>query len=611
MTAAPFTEHPCLPAPTREEVLAIIGKHGDDAPDVLREIERRRLETIAQAGADPYNHGWELECWKDADRLLALPETRVVANLGGGGSSKTTWMVKRGVQTAFRVKNAKVLFLHEDEDASRDVHQAMAYEFLPPELKPRDGWRPKKTTTTNILYDSKIGFSGNAFTTPIGGKVRFGFYRQDIKRWEGAGWTLICADENAPLKWIDTLSFRLGRAGGKMMWCYTAIDGISPAVADLTKGAQTLEYRAVDPEALPADHRCTETQDWPPGTMPYIQQATRPEVKIIYFHSQMNPLSGYDPSQGRGAFYGYNDQKLFCKGKAKEVAERRCYGFARKSNRTVFPLFGAVHVVDEAVMRAKLGKMPVTRYQIIDPAGSRNFFMIWFAVDAQGRHYLYREWPDVPSYGPWARPSDDPKKWDGDPGPAQAKAISGVIAYKRLILEAEGWKMVNGVWQKIPVEILAGNAAPQKSSDTPGEEIFDRYIDPRSGATEAMASEAGESSVIDMFGAEQKDEAGNVVGPSMILTPAISGKTEDDGLTQIDELLSYDPGQPIAALLNEPMLYVSSACENAIWALSNYTAHDGPKAACKDPVDCVRYMALKKCVYVQASALKGIAGGGW
>lgn len=590
----PFTEHPCLPAPTVEDVRAIVARHGARAAEVLRGIEAKRLEAIAAAAADPFNHGWELECWKDADRLLALPETRLLANLGGGGSSKTTWMVKRGVQTAFTVRNARVLFLHEDEDASRDVHQAMAYDFLPPTLKPVDGWKPKKTTSTNIVYDSKIGFSGNAFTTPVGGKVRFGFYRQDIKRWEGSGWTLICCDENAPLKWIETLLFRLGRAGGKMIWCFTAIEGLTPAVAEMTRGARTLEWRPVDLDLLPADHQCHDTQDWPRGTMPYVQQGLRPEVKIVYFHSIMNPLSGYDPSQGRMAFYGYNDQKLFCQNKPKEIAERRAYGYARKSNRTVFPMFGAVHIMDDGRMRKLLNGEPgadgqegrptleATRYQIIDPAGSRNFFMIWFAVDENGRHYIYREWPDVPTYGQWARPSDDPRKWDGDAGPAQTKVISGVVAYKRVILDAEG-----------------------------SEVIFDRFVDPRSGSTEAMAADAGESSVIDRFREEQKDERGTITGPMMLLTPAFSGKTEDDGLTQIDELLAWNPREPLTALVNEPHLYVSSACENVIWALSNYTAHDGAKAACKDPVDCVRYMALKKCSYVRASALQGIAGGGW
>lgn len=595
MSASPFTEHPCLPLPTAEELQAIVRVHGDASPDVLRELERRRKEAIAKAEADPFRHGWELESWHDADALLALPETRLVANLGGNGSAKTWWMVKRAVQTAFKISGSRILLLHEDEDASRDLHQALAYHFLPPEIKPSDTRKQVKTrVSTDISYTAKNGFTGNAFTTPNGSRVRFGFYRQDLKRYEGLGYTLVGADENMPLSWLDTLLYRMGRMGGKFIWCFTAIRGITPAVAAVTKGARTLRSRRVDTRILPADYRVEETQDWPEGEMPYIQQGLKPEVKVIFFHSDQNPLSGYDPSQGRGAFYGYHDLINILSDKPNPEKERRAYGWTRKSSRTVFPLFSAVHVVPEAEMTAKLATLALTRYQIIDPAGARQFFMIWFAVDRHGRHFIYREWPDLPSYGEWALPSDDPNKWDGKQGPAQEKTVSGVVAYKRIILMAEGWRQGEDGWD-----------------ETDAEEIFERYVDPRSGATEAMASEAGESSVIDRFREEQKDEQGNVTGPAMELTPAISGRTEEDGLTQIDELLAYNPREPITALVNEPKLFISSACENTIWAMSNYTAHDGAKAACKDPVDCMRYLALKKCIYVDMKLMAGVKGGGW
>lgn len=607
MSVSPFTEHPCLPLPTPEELQAILRVHGDKAPDVLQELERRRLETIAKAEADPFRHGWELECWRDADALLAMPETRLVANLGGNGSAKSWWMIKRGVQTAFKIPGSRILLLHEDEDASRDQHQALAYHFLPPEIKPSDTRKQVKTrVTTDISYTAKNGFTGNAFTTPNGSRVRFGFYRQDLKRYEGGGYTFIGADENMPLSWLETLLFRLGRAGGKFVWCFTAIRGITPAVAAVTKGARTLRSRPADPDILPANHRVDEIQDWPEGEMPYIQQGTKPEVKVIFFHSDQNPLAGYDPSQGRGAFYGYNDLKTFLRDKPTPERERRAYGWTRKSSRTVFPLFGAVHVIEEKAMAAQLAKLPVTRYQIVDPAGARHFFMIWFAVDKHGRHFIYREWPDVTTYGEWALPSDDPNKWDGKQGPAQEKTISGVVAYKRIMLEAEGWTYKDGVW--CPARDIAGQGS---TGTRPAEEIFDRYVDPRSGATESMASEAGESSVLDRFRQEQTDDQGHIVGPSLLLTPAISGKTEEDGLTQIDELLAYNPREPITALINEPKLFISSACESTIWALNNYTAHDGSKAACKDPVDAVRYLALKQCIHVDMKLMGGVKGGGW
>jgi hypothetical protein len=590
-----FTSHPCLPEVTDTFVREYAREWCDgDVGRAGAAIETKRRTMIAQAAADPLRHGFELECWRAADRLLAQPETRLVANLGGGGSSKTTWAVKRGVHYAFTTPRSKVLFLHEDEDASRDVHQAMAYDFLPPEVKPVDTFKPKATVSTQIIYNAKGGFSDNAFTTPIGGKVRFGFYRQDITRWEGTGWSLIVFDENAPLEWIETLLYRLGRSGGKAIWCFTAINGITPAVAEITRGARTLESRPIPPEehhVLPHPHRCADDQDWPVGHMPYVQQAVRPEVKIIYFHSSMNQLSGYDPAAGRAAGYGYRDQIMLCVGKPRAVAERRLYGYTRKSSRTLFPSFGAAHVVPHARMMERLAATPHTRYHIVDPAG-RNFFMIWFAVDAHGRHYLYREWPDVPTYGEWAVPSKNPRKWNGDRGPAQESLGLGVVEYKRLIAELE----------------KAGEREP--------EEIFERFIDPRSGATEAMASDAGESSLIDRFRQEQHDSAGRLIGPSMEFTPAKSGKREEAGILEINELLAYDLEQPITALLNEPHLYVSDQCQSTIWALQNYAGRGHEDAAskdeaCKDPVDCVRYMAIKECRHIDRRQLAGVVGGGW
>jgi hypothetical protein len=589
-----FTEHPMLPQPTAEEIDAIVARHGDRAGEVLREVEHHRRFLVERAKVEPYDHGWELPCWKDADELLRRGDTQLLANLGGNGSSKTTWAIKKIVKTAFTVPKARCLVLHEDATASIDVHQRMAYEFLPRQYKPVPGYKPKKGIELDITYSVKNGFATGAFTTPGGGIVRFGGYNQDIERLEGGGWTLIFADENMPLSWLDTLMYRLGRAGGKMIWCFTAIRGITPAIASLIQGARTLRSLPVDPDILPTDHRVSDDQDWPVGEMPYIQQCVRPEAKVIFFHSSQNMLGGYDPERGRGPGHDYRNLVTLLKNRPLVERERRAYGWTRKGARTVFPSFGVAHVVQDDVLRERLKILPITRYHIIDPAGARNFFMLWFAVDAHGRHFIYREWPDVPSHGEWALPSDTPEKWDGKAGPAQESCGYGVKQYKRLILEAEGGKWKDGAW-----EMLAA------------EDIFDRYIDPRSGATEAMAADAGESSLIDRFAEEQSDEQGAVTGPSMYLEPAISGKSEDDGLTQINELLEYNATEPVTALVNEPHLFVSDACENTIWAMQNYTSHDGAKAACKDPIDCVRYMALKKCVHVAQPKLAGVSGGGW
>lgn len=601
MSAPPFTLHPCLPTLGLEHILQFAQANSCTAEAAWQRIEHQRREAIRLAKADPYAHGFELEWWKDADRLISEEITRLLANLGGNGSAKTTRMVKRGVQMAFGKPGVKILFLHEDEKASIDVHQTMAHHFLPLEVKPRDGWKPKKTLNTNIQFDIKNGFVGQAFTTPNGSKVMFGNYRQQLKSWEGGGWTRIYADENLPMGWLDTLLFRLGRMGGKMEWSFTAIDGITAAIAEIRSHARTLEWKPVDTRLLPPDHVPQGEENWKPGHMPYIQQSAKPEVKILYAHSILNPLGGYAPEEGRGPSYDYEQNLVPLLGKRPvDERERRAYGWTRKGKRAAFPRFGDVHIIPHDKLEQRLREMATTSYLVCDPAGARNFFLIWFAVDANGRHYLYREWPDVESVGLWAMPSDDAGKFDGKAGPGQDSLGYGVTDYKRLMLESEGWVWKDGSWQK-----------PEGSQISAFREVWQRYIDPRSGATEAMAADEGESSLIDRFLDEQKDEKGNVVGPSMEFEPAYSGRSEDDGLAQVNELLAYDATQPITALVNEPRLYVSEACQNVIWALLHYTGRDGAKAACKDPIDTLRYMALKDCIHVQASALQGFAGGGW
>lgn len=584
----PFTEHPCLPAVTEPEILAIVERHGARAPEIFEAIERRRVETIAKAAADPLRDGWILEPWRDALKQLE-GDLNLLALFGGNGAGKTFFAVWEAICTIFQVPGARVLFLHESEQSSIDVHQSIVYHYLPPELKPRDGWRPKKTVTTQISYDSKNGFTGNSISFPNGSKAVFGFYNQKVKLYEGGGWTRVVADEDMPLNWLDTLLFRLPRSKGKMLWCFTPIDGITPAIKSVTTGAVTLQSRPVDPDLLPPTHRVDELQDWPLGEMPYIQESTREKTRIMYFHSSMNPLSGYEAAKAIG------------RGKDSITKERRYYGWARNTQRSCFPGFCASHILTAEKMAERLTK-PCTHYLVLDPAGARNFYLLWFAVDASGTHYFHREWPDVVNYGEWALPSDDRGKWDGKAGPAQIKVGFGIEQYKKLILEAEGWRRIDGNW-------VSHNGAPGKP--IPATPIWQRFIDPRSGVIEAAADDAGESSLIYRFAEEQLDEAGRISGPSMQFEPAYSGKNEDDGLTQIDQMLTFDRTQPLTAMLNEPKIYVSAECGSLIWAMQNYTAHDGPKAASKDPIDALRYAILKKCMHVHSELLAGFSGGGY
>jgi len=290
--------------------------------------------------------------------------------------------------------------------------------------------------------------------------------------------------------------------------------------------------------------------------------------------------------------------KKVLSGRTTTEIEQRAYGYARNTVGSCFPKFSAVHVMKRERL-AEVLKGKGTRRHYADPAGARNMFQIWTFTDEHDRHFVYREWPDVPTYGEWAVTAEDSRKWDGDPGPAQPSLGFGIVDYKRIILTAEGWKWAAG-WKRENAEV-----GVQK-----GEVIYERKFDPRSGKAGAMTEDEGGVSLMDMFLDEQRNDKGELVGPSMVFDQA-SGITEDQGCMRINDLLAWDKSQPLCAFVNEPKLYVSEDCENLIWALQTYTRHDGEKAACKDPIDCLRYFATDEADYVSEGSGASRGGGSY
>jgi hypothetical protein len=285
--------------------------------------------------------------------------------------------------------------------------------------------------------------------------------------------------------------------------------------------------------------------------------------------------------------------------------------------RSLFPLFGAVNLIEAEQVPAE-----VTRYHFTDPAGARNMFMVWVAVDEHGRHFVYREWPDVESLGEWAlEPEDDSHLWDGKPGPAQPTLGYGVTRYKRLIWELEGATSVaataaHSAGAAGRIEVLAhghqgrGRQESLREWDFSGAEVIEkRYMDPRSGKDQRIADDEGGSSLIDRMKEEQTERETGIFMPGMDFEPA-PGLAEDEGFQAINDLLSYNKDEPLTALVNEPRLYVVRSCKNFIWAMQNYTGRDGKKGACKDPIDLARYFATRKLEYYPPGALQVTGGFG-
>ena len=166
--------------------------------------------------------------------------------------------------------------------------------------------------------------------------------------------------------------------------------------------------------------------------MPRVMKPVDDRYGLVFFHSSDNPygnpLSVLDKVRGKSVVY---------------IKERFC-GMANKTIGSVFTKFNdEVHVVPASAIPGR-----GTNYFIMDPCGTRNFFMLWIRW-VRDCVYVYREWPGnyyVPGVGVpglWALPDGSGKKMDGRKGPGQASFGFGLLRYKMEIARLEGWADYN------------------------------------------------------------------------------------------------------------------------------------------------------------------------
>ena len=122
-------------------------------------------------------------------------------------------------------------------------------------------------------------------------------------------------------------------------------------------------------------------------------------------------------------------------------------------------------------------------------------------------------------------------------------------------------------------------------------------MDPRLGAATYQKS-VGTSNII----ADLQDEG-------IHCYPA-EGLSIDEGLQSINNLLSYDKTKPIG-YENHSRLIFSDKCGNTIFCCMNYKVEDGLKGVCKDPVDCLRYIAIGNYQFFEDSKLSVSGTGGY
>lgn len=529
-----LTKHPIIHLPTEEEVIDMVNSMGAENAAIVLE---RREEKIQAEVQDPYRHGFEPDSWADADSLLMKGNELLI--MGGNRAGKTEYAAKRVMQLLCSRPNSRVWCLHTTSQTSIQMQQAVIWKYMPPEFK-----NARKTKVTNIQYSQKNGFSDATFVLPNRSQIFFMNYGQEKKVIEGGEPDLIWCDELVPQDWIETLRYRLVTRSGKIILTFTPITGFTPVVKDYIAGCRIKKTLFAD--LLP------DTQNVPSiprGHMPYIADCSRGAASVIWFHSVLNKYSPFDQI------------KLALRGRGPYEIKIRAYGWAESLAGSQFPRYGEVNNIAPS-------KIPEgTNFMAVDPAGARNWFMLWMRIDKDGNRYIYREFPDI-SMGEWALPSE---KHDGRAGPAQKQGAGmGLNEIKQHILDLEN-----------------------------GEKIAERYIDPRAAGSPVINKEGG-TTLLQLL-----DEEPN----PMYFVPA-AGLRLEEGIAIINDWLSYNQNEPIS-IVNQPKLYISEDCKNLMWCLREWTGIDGEKGSSKDPIDALRYIAVMQPEHINPESYKAVGGGSY
>lgn len=459
----------------------------------------------------------------------------ISAGVTSHNSGKTSYGAKSVMKAAMENPDSLIFCFSQNQETSILVQQKEVYNYLPAELK-----KKAMDEVCYISYTLQNGFSNNSLILPNRSRIVFKTYSQYQQNqtilegvelgsrspsWHNIGcW---CDEYLQGMEMLDRLYLRLATRNAKLLLTFTPKDGITETVKYYLDGAKTIETR-------PAELLNNRP-------VPYTQKNHKKNTGIIYFHSKDNPWSGYEAIAEQ------------CRAKNDEsYTLTAAYGVPTKSYASLFPCFSPeVNVVSPD----KIPTDRVTRYMVLDPAGRKNWFMVWIAVDPTDTWWVYREWPTV-MIGDWAKEYNG--KWTAGEG---AKGLGyGYKEYVNLIKSLEGH-----------------------------EEIFLRLIDPRFGMAKVI-KETGASSMI-----EELDDHG------MTFIPA-PGLVEDDGLQALQNKMAYNKSKPIDAI-NRPYFYISSECENTIRALQEYTGREGPEEAWKDPIDVLRYAAIDNIRYVDPKAM--------
>jgi len=415
-------------------------------PERAQTLTRLLMDQPTSEKEDPIQWGWTLPGWRRVMERFDKDKIHVI--MGGNRSSKTYFANRMLVHLAQSIPEAEIRSMHVTEERSISDAQRYVWQNLPARYKRTK----KKSSTHSLQYNQKNGFNAaKAILPPTdpnaerGSTIYFNNYRQymaDPQIFEGWSAHCIHMDEEVPESIFNTLLGRTVDYHGRLILTFTTLQGWTPLINSLLKGAETVRtrYSELLQRELPVEQI---SANWP-------------DCRIHYFWTQDSPFI-----DGHELVRTYSKQP-------QEVKLARLYGIPSKSFQGRFPKFNReTNVVEhEQIPFIKDPSIDVTRYFICDPGGSKPWVALWAGVMRDGRIFIYREFPDS-TMGAWALPHvNGAGKSVGKPGPGQRPLGWGYIEYKNHFEDLED-----------------------------GEDIFERIVDPRMGAATVRTKE-GESNII-------------------------------------------------------------------------------------------------------------------
>lgn len=552
---------------------------------------------IREAKEDPLHHGFELPFWYDVRDLFG--KKNELYALGGNGTGKTEIGGKLTAEILCSTSGMKVLCVAQNEAASKINQQAAVYKYLPVHARAVNeaaGGR-RRHVIQKINYSQTGGFTEATFALMTRSQCWFKTveqYLRDSLSFEGPEYDLVWIDEPAPIKLIETLRYRVGKRGGKILLTFTAVDGFDAVCQGALTGAKVLKTLPMNwqwdvtpelmsnaavelpmerrgraaPEILIPElkHEEVQVKGCPPGHMPFLMQPLDPNKGVVFMWTQWNVFLPRDKKNQ--AIPSVFDKAV---GKSKGTVRVRLFGWAEKTSDCQFPNFNAsVHVVSPERVPAE-----GTDYHSADPAMARSYFMLWVRVDSWGRKFVYDESPRMEE-GEWV--TADGNRGDGQ----KLYAGRGSRFYKQYIRTRE---------------------------HEHGRQPIRRKGDPRAFAMKSAADDGGKN-LFEIFQSADAHEPNSEDFAPMYFEPAMVRNRIALEIEVLNDAFAYDESRELS-VENEPRLFISERCQNLIQAIVNWHPDQGEDSPWKDPIDALRYLFDEDLPYIDPKIPEVVGGRGW